>query len=108
MTIKITRDEARVLLSSSLPVYSYMFDRIRNYEIEQDLLDTTCEDHVVSEWCPINGIFCKWLHHCSLSELNEVILSNYGRGSVDGVNYDYIANHAIVVKEKRFSCGEPK
>lgn len=36
------------------------FERLRNYEIEQELEQVFGEEHVVAELCPFNGVYCTW------------------------------------------------
>lgn len=68
-------------------------DRVRNYELEQDLQDRFDREYVITEWCPNNGVYCKWIHYCSESELSRIISENRGRGVVDGYNLDYLADY---------------
>lgn len=39
-------------------VYKHSTNRLRNYEMENDLEQATGVAHVISEWCPFNGRFC--------------------------------------------------
>jgi len=35
-------------------------EKMRNYEIETLLRELTGDEHMVTELCPFNGIYCKW------------------------------------------------
>ena len=84
------------------PVPKYSIDRTRNYEIEQELKYVFKEEHVICEWCPYNGIFCKWMDNCDLEELEKIIYENRGLGVVCGYNRDYLADYAEAEIKKRF------
>lgn len=55
-----------------MPFADYDIDRIRNYEIEHTLNTLFGEEHVISEWCPYNGIYSSWIDHCPINELQRL------------------------------------
>ena len=111
---KISRLDAEALINEhwskaqqeadrvGMPTNEYITERMRNYEIEYDLSNIFGGEYVVNEWCPFNGIFCKWMHHCDLSVLNSIVEENRGRGVVDGYNLDHLADYAESEIKKRF------
>ena len=81
--------------------HEYSVERRRNYEIEHDLSDIFGVEHVISEWCPFNGIYSSWADHCPISELRQIVDENIGKGIVDHYNLDYLANYAEGIINKR-------
>ena len=63
------RGAKRVQLPHVLP----RFNVLRNYEFESLLNRVFDGEWVVSEWCPFNGIWCKWIEHAPQSELDAKI-----------------------------------
>lgn len=37
--------------------------RLRNYEFEDRLAKRFGHEWVISEWCPFNGVWCKWVEY---------------------------------------------
>lgn len=53
MLARMTPDQ---LLDATAPD----FTRWRNYEIESALIKEFGDDWIVAEWCPFNGVYCRW------------------------------------------------
>lgn len=90
-------------LKVNIPFRDYAVERLRNYEIEQELLEFFGEEHVISEWCPFNGQFCKWEDYCPIKDLEELFARFVGKGIVDQINYDIRADQIRRQINKRLS-----
>jgi hypothetical protein len=69
-------------------IREYSIDRLRNYEIENDLNRLFSNDYVISEWCPFDGFFCDWSNYCLISEL-EALKSDENKVHVISVGYNW-------------------
>lgn len=67
------------------------WERMRNYEIEDELEREIGGEWVVSEWCPFNGVYCAWKDHCPDAILEALIVeceANPERLRARGINPD--------------------
>lgn len=98
---------ARLLCSSvRAPEPVYVQTRRRNYEIEDDLLLIFDTAFVINEWCPFNGIFCKWTDYCPESELLTKIAEFRQTGVSLGIDYNYLAVLLEEAIKKRLKVGD--
>ncbi len=48
-----------------------VWDRLRNYEMEERLEDHFGGAWCIAEWCPFNGKYCKWDDYASVPQSGE-------------------------------------
>lgn len=49
------------------------WERCRNYELETDMSEWFGGEWVISEWCPFDGVYCRWPRHIPEGELISAI-----------------------------------
>ena len=64
----------KLALELGLPFYVPDWKSLRNYEMEEEMRDQFGDDWVVVEWCPFNGIFCRYKEVASKADLLSVPL----------------------------------
>ncbi len=87
------RNAIRVAERVKLPFDTPDWDRLRNYEIENRMTGQFGGRWVVSEWCPFNGIHCRWADYAPIKVLQEQLAAFDGSRRAlteEGYNVDFL------------------
>jgi hypothetical protein len=66
----LTREEAKERLQLDT---SATWPRLRNYEIEDRLSHRFGGVWIITEWCPLNGVYCRYMSVASIRDLKSAI-----------------------------------
>jgi hypothetical protein len=66
------------------------WDRLRNYEMEETMQEQFGDHWIVVEWCPFNGIFCRYKEVASKADLRMARENIAAVPASEGLNKPYL------------------
>lgn len=84
-------------LRVGISVHRYTTAARRNYEIEQDLERIFGGRWVIHEWCPYDGVFCRWVEHAPEAHIEAQIEVETYAGGPYQIRVDWLKNRGGAV-----------